>query len=262
MDLSTFEFIAGVGTVLVVIGVMSEGAEILIKISKRPSARGWIEKEGSRRLLFTLIWLTRRMHPIMLWIEGIGLGIVIAGLAIEWFGTNGANRIQSNENAELASSNTNLMLRIEELRSKNLALEKELQPRTITDEQRAIFKSLLSDPNLIKSNCTVFIKVDQNNIEGRVFTGQIKAILTECGFSVNIIAPIMLSSSEPQNVDFGLRFFTHFPVSDEATKLLDAFRKAIPDEVPIDGPSGKILVADTAGQGLYINVDFKPLPAN
>ena len=126
MDLSTFEFIAAAGTVLVLIGVVSEGAEILIKISKVSRARRWIEREGSRRWLFSFLWLTRKLHPIMLWIEGVGLGIVVVGLAIEWFGTSGAERIQSDKNAELVSANTNLTLRIEELRSSNLGLQIEL----------------------------------------------------------------------------------------------------------------------------------------
>ena len=95
MDLSTFELIAGIGTGVVVFGVGLEITEILIKIIEKRGARKWIKKEGSSRWLFTLIWVVRQIRPIKLWIEGIGLGIVIAGLAIEWFGTSGADRIQS-----------------------------------------------------------------------------------------------------------------------------------------------------------------------
>lgn len=101
MDLLTFELLAGIGTGIVVFGVTLEGLEILIKVIEKRAARKWIKKEASPRWLFALVWIVRFTRPIKLWVEGVGLGIVISGLAIEYLGTHGADREQSRQNAVL-----------------------------------------------------------------------------------------------------------------------------------------------------------------
>jgi hypothetical protein len=181
MDLSAFEFIAGVGTTLVVVGVSSEAVEVLEKLAKAKPFRIWLAREGSPRWLFAFLCVMRRMRPVALWIEGIGLGIVIAGLAIEWFGTNAANRIQSTTDLELKYKTALL-------ESNNIALEGKLAPRIITTAQITDFIFLTSKTTKIPIK--VCLSQTGDDPESETFAYQIRNLLNQAHFQTNADAEI------------------------------------------------------------------------
>ena len=265
MDLSTFELIAGFGTGVVVFGVTLEGAEILVKLSEKKGARAWIEREGSRRWLFSLLCTVRRIRPVMLWVEGIAIGIVVSGLAIEWFGTSGADRIQSQQNAALmleAGSATNMAaqaiskaaqfdlaranaeretarIRFENsrLQKEMLELKKQVQWRDITDEQEsnliAFLKPLARDHFMNRN--LVRISVAGDIAESRQYARRISDVLTQCGFNIELDGNINMLIGNTNGLEFTVHSNVNAPW--QAFAILKAFKDQDIPVIPTEDAS-------------------------
>ena len=128
--LNVFSALAVAGCIIVVIGVVLEGAELLVRFRGNMQCRRWVVKVFGKERRRTLIFCAKYVKPRLFWpFEIMAFAVLVLGLVVELFGSFAAERVQSKENAQLESTNTFLSLRIEELRKQNNELERETWPR-------------------------------------------------------------------------------------------------------------------------------------
>jgi hypothetical protein len=130
--LSFFSTLAIIGCVIVIIGVVLESAELIVKFSSEMKWRKWVAEVFGNNRRRTLVFCARYIKPRLFPFEFLGFSVLVIGLGIELLGSFSAERLQSKENS-VQSFQTEL------LRSNNIALQLKLQPRTITAEQIANF---------------------------------------------------------------------------------------------------------------------------
>lgn len=118
-----FSYLAYVGCLLVVIGVVLEEAELLTKFRHELKCRKWVVEVLGKDRRTKLILFGNYVKPKLYWpFEVLGFGVLVIGLGVELLGSFSAERLQSDKNGQLESTNTLLSLQIEQLRSNNLAL--------------------------------------------------------------------------------------------------------------------------------------------
>lgn len=122
-----FSDLAIFGCIVVVFGVVLEGAEHLVKFKSQLKCRRWVANVVDRRARTRLVLVAKYLKPNLHKFEAIGFLILVGGLAMEILGEFSAGWMQSRENAQLENTNYWLTLQIEELRSNNIALETELR---------------------------------------------------------------------------------------------------------------------------------------
>jgi len=176
--LSFWSGLAVIGCIVVVIGVVLEGAEYFVKWGKKKRFRKWVGavfNDDRRRLVVS--WV-KYIKPRILPIETVGFTMLVFGLAVELLGGFAAGRMQSKENSELETTNTQLSLQIEELHSNNLALQAKLQPRIITDRQITNFIFLTE----YLPKFPVRVEVAMPSEETASFAWQVRRMLNKATF--------------------------------------------------------------------------------
>lgn len=140
--------------------------------------------------------------------------LLIVGLVVEF--------------GEAAKSDTQvveLQKKTEELRKENLQLQSRIQPREITDDQKAVIARLLKD----NEKCPVLISTDVADPEERLFARQIRDELKSCGFVVEFKEGLRLpaDASGGGAVESGLFFVTSNKNPPDCFKrVVEAFKVA------------------------------------
>jgi hypothetical protein len=182
LDSSSLKFweVVGLwGFIFVWVGVAGEGVEIFIKLFQR---KLYERKKFCLDVIGAVFWI-----------------VLVIGLAVEFLGNVKAMRIadsinsrldaeagQARQNAgaaielaaQIGTTNAQLSLRVEELRSANLALELKLQPRRITAQQRDKFIELLKEA----PKCPVKVFVGREDDETANYAKQVREILDSAGY--------------------------------------------------------------------------------
>jgi hypothetical protein len=179
-SLDGWAWLALIGAFMVIPGVMLEGAEYIVKWSKNKTFRRCFRWSIGTPTLLEFLCIAKTVEKLLLPVESLGFLVLVFGLAVEIIGSFFSNRLQTRENFELSQSNINLTLRIEELRSNNLVLEKELQPRTITIDQITNFIFLTAKMPKFKVRVAAGVSSD----EVSSFAWQIREMLNKAGFGV------------------------------------------------------------------------------
>lgn len=96
-SLSFWEIVAKIGFVVVIVGVVIEGAEILVKLTRSGGFKKWIPYSIQPKL----VKISKFIDEKMLWFESIGFSILVIGLSVEFLGDFVAMRIADYENARL-----------------------------------------------------------------------------------------------------------------------------------------------------------------
>jgi hypothetical protein len=150
--LNFFSILAVIGAIIVVAGVILEGAELLVKFSSEMKWRIWVVNIFGRNRRRTLVLCAKKIKPNLCPFEVIALAVLVFGLGIELLGSFTAERMQSKDNSELAATNILLSAQIsqlnnqtalliasnlqagitfEELKSNNIMLGAQMAPREI-----------------------------------------------------------------------------------------------------------------------------------
>ena len=138
-------------------------------------------------------------------------------------------------------------LQVQELRNQNIALETELQWRTITEAQRKIILDSL-DANLqFKPKCKVQIVVQQGDAEAVSFMQEISDVLSKAGFEVEMQAPLtFFDAKQPVPTGWQIGVKSNFPAPDGANEIVEAFLKAGLKPISIgvnpSAPDGGVLI--------------------
>src|SRR6266446_1909351 len=177
-SLSFWESVSEFGFVMVIVGVVGEGAELVVKWRKRRREESILEKES----------------PWMLPIETAFFALLVLGLAVEFIGSHKAMRIAREESNRLAviaananklAEETHLMsVRLEAtnlvLRSNVAALEASVHWRSIPEEKRREFTAMLAES--VKG--VVLVSAYENGtIEAEFFAKDIREMLESAGFN-------------------------------------------------------------------------------
>lgn len=211
MWLRIWEWIATIGFLLVLVGVVIEGVEHFKKFSKKEHAR--------------------KLH-----IEKIGWLILVVGLAMEFLGDHAAKRISDREYARLSAEAAESKERSKKLESGNLSLRAEVAKleaavewRKITPTQERMLVNQLkpfSEGPLPLRRQSITVWADVADIEARWYSQQISDVLVKCGFDSK--PDSMLSLPDPKApIPFGLGIFVNGPPAPKyAEALLTAFATA------------------------------------
>lgn len=118
---------------VVVVGIVLEGAELIVKWGRKKKFRNWVGEifgEEKRRRIVSCVKYSK---PKILPFESIGFAMIVAGLTVEWISGTTAEIMQSKENGELESTNVQLSLNVEELRKENNDFAIAQSPRQIDE---------------------------------------------------------------------------------------------------------------------------------
>jgi hypothetical protein len=182
--LNFFSELAVVGCIVVIVGVVLEGAELIVKSAKKRTVRKWVGEVFGKHRRRAVVSCAKYIKPRILPFEAWGFVLLVFGLGIETLGSLTADRMQSKENSELelmvaqtGTTNAQLSLRVEGLRKLNDELEAK-QTRAITLQQRDRFIDLLkNDPK-----CPVRIFIESDDIETKIYANQIREMLDGAGY--------------------------------------------------------------------------------
>lgn len=173
LDLSSLKIWESVGEwgfVFVWVGVAGEGVEIFIKLF-RPNL--YDRKKFCLDVIGAIFWM-----------------ILVAGLAVEFWGNHKAMRIADAENARLhvfaANTESNsiaLSLTVEELRKQNDKLKAAMPRRTISEIQREVFIEVLSNTKNVSPKIPIKIIVGNTNQEADDFAQAFRSLLNEAGYT-------------------------------------------------------------------------------
>jgi hypothetical protein len=183
-----------------------------------------------------------------------GWRILMIGIIVEVIAALGISVISGleiaslNDKAELAgkdaaasySNSVAFSMQVEELRSNNIVLETEIQPRRISDKQRTIILSELKG-RVLSSSGRVKVTAEAYDSESRIYALQLAQVLAAAGFKVNLDSNSINSVRE---IDFGIKFLIHPDVEPEARAIGRAFRLAgiMPDEASTDLQPGDFVL--------------------
>jgi hypothetical protein len=173
---------ADVGCVLVIIGIVGEGAELIVKWGEKECFRKWFEYRLNPNILSSFV---KFVGPIILPVETIFAFMVILGLSIEFLGTHKANGILYRNNNELLA--------------KNNALEGVLRPRILQFDSSAFCNSLKGKPKV-----SVEILYPKDDVEAYDFADKIMLDLISLGWRVSFPRPIIQDDlPDPLSRKFG-----------------------------------------------------------
>jgi hypothetical protein len=125
----------------------------------------------------------------------------------------------------IATTNAELTLRIEELKRDNLILEAQIQPRRIKPLQSISIQKDLADA----SKCKIELDVSAVDAEAKMFALQIKNVLSRCGYTAFISAGVevpMDMKEVPTGICFAVTNIDITLMAPEEMAVLQAFRKA------------------------------------
>lgn len=132
--LSAWGALADLGCFLVIVGIVGESAELLVKWGKKKRFRDGFSLRFDEKNRRKLVLLIKVIKPKILPVETVFVGMVVTGLAIEFLGTHKANGILYKNNSDLVATNTIISLQVAVLnkeaadeRSKAVALEQQIQ---------------------------------------------------------------------------------------------------------------------------------------
>ena len=173
-----FSLLGYFGAVMVIIGVVLEAAELIVKWGGKKKFRKWVGDVFLKSRRRKVVWCVKHIKPRILPYETLGFVLLFFGLAIELIGSGTAERIQSRENASLEATNMLISLRVEELRESNDELESKMHWRKITPEQIKDFIFLTEK----LPKFPVKIMVQYGNNEAFQFASQIRLMLDAAGY--------------------------------------------------------------------------------
>lgn len=162
--LFVWETIATIGIIVVILGIIGEGSELVSKWALKLKYKKRQDEldDGSRWFLAVLLKFIR---PRILEVETFAFAMVIVGLMAEFWGGHKAQGILDENNsqlnlqsAQLNSTNKQLSLRIEELRKANDDLEYKNSQRLYVDQESAAER-------LKKFSGTPVVVISQNDRE-------------------------------------------------------------------------------------------------
>jgi hypothetical protein len=162
------------GAALVIIGVLLEAAELIVKLGSNVKYGKWVSRVFGKKYRLKIALLAKFLHPRILPFEAIGFGLLFIGLAIELIGSFVAERLQSKENLVLQN-------RVEVLRKANDELEAAARDRTISEVQSNLFMVLTKD--LPKTD--IKVTVGLCDYETQRYAQQIRTMLTAAGYGKN-----------------------------------------------------------------------------
>jgi hypothetical protein len=155
------------GALLVILGVILEGAELIVKNGRKQKIRKWLgDIFGNSRRRF-VVWLVRFLHPRILRFESIGFGVLVIGLAIELFGSFVADALHEQQ--------------VEVLRKANDELEAAARDRTISEVQSNLFMVLTKD----FPKTDIKVTVGLCDYETQRYAQQIRTMLSAAGYGKN-----------------------------------------------------------------------------
>src|SRR5258706_15338098 len=96
-----WEVLAAFGFLLVIIGVVLERAELIVKWGEREGFRKWIGKRIGASNERGLASIVREVIPHVLWVETLGFAILVSGLAVGFTMQSVTMALQGKENARL-----------------------------------------------------------------------------------------------------------------------------------------------------------------
>jgi len=170
--LKFWEFVSEFGFIMVIVGVVGEGTELVVK---------WIERRKGKATAPTKV---RWLLPV----ETLSFAILVVGLGMEFLGSHNAMRIADAQNVRLnglasaaneraANTESNNLV----LRSNVVALELKIQPRTITGIQQEKFIKLLT--NVPK--CPIRIHCGNVDNETKIYASQLRGMLDAAGYNAS-----------------------------------------------------------------------------
>jgi hypothetical protein len=181
-----FSLLGYFGAVMVIIGVVLEAAELIVKWGGKRKFRKWIGDAFLKSRRRKVVWCVKYIKPRILPYETLGFVLLFIGLAIELIGSGTAERIQSKENASLEATNMLISLRIEELRKANDELETKSRWREITQKQKENF--IKSTKNVRKFG--IRVRYGTHDAEVQSFGVMIMEMLNSAGFNETNVAPL------------------------------------------------------------------------
>jgi hypothetical protein len=169
--LGVFSGLSVVGCIVVFIGAVLEGSELIVKSSERKRFLAWIRKVfgNTRRRGYEAC--AKFIKPRILPIESLGFAVLITGLGLEFLGSCASDRLQSKRNSELNNQT-------EVLHNENLVLQAKLQPRTIKMEQMKDFILLTEDVAKIP----VRVVIGEEGDDTETFAFQVRDMLDHAKF--------------------------------------------------------------------------------
>jgi hypothetical protein len=212
-SLKLWEFVSEFGFVMVIVGVVGEGFELIVKWGDRRRGKATSKKD--------LEWL--------LPVETLFFVILTIGLAMEFLGSHNAMRISDAENGRLnllsngayersANAESNNLV----LRSNVLVLQAQLQRRRITDEKKHIMIDML----IHAPKGRVTLTAVQSDVEAVYFLEDIEDVLKKSGFDVeqNLLASFWTSGTYPTGLALHIKNAQAPPPHADA--ILRAFKAA------------------------------------
>ena len=197
-----FSWLALFGAGVVIIGIVLESAEVLVKFKHELKCRKWVVLVFGKKWRRELVLGGKFVKSNLFWpFEVLGFAILIAGLVMEMIGSFSAERLQSRENAILESTNVLLSAQVAELVHSNLLLaanEREtidfaarirmklIAPRSMYFDSKKFIADLSGKPK-----GTVSIFVTSGNKLDSVLAVKIRAAITNAGWV--LMPPISLS---------------------------------------------------------------------
>ena len=255
--LASWETLATLGFWMVIVGVAGEGMEAIPKMAKWCLKKELVPNKV-KRLFANLSGRFDIARDWLIPLEFISWLICVLGLAFELWGDFNANSIKDDENRGLNKLATDALdraknsqgqlmeasksiigLQIEAahaneraatvesnnlvLRSNVVALESEMQWRTITPKQETDLIMLLKPAQNAGTKHHVIVDFEQTDFEARWYAKRIVDVLKECGFDAN--SPSQIGFNDPNApIPVGLGFFTTGHVPPFALDILIAFR--------------------------------------
>ena len=232
--LKVWEWVSTISVVVVIVGIIGEGAELLLKFANKKKykrlQRGW-----GIQFRWHLAGLMKFVRPRLLEVETFAFALVVLGLVGEFWGSQKEKQILDRNNAQLnlaakqlGKSNAQLVADNLVLRSNVVELEAKLQWRTINPTQEVNLVEHLS--SLVKQHIgesnVVVLEVEQSDFEAVRYARSITTTLRKCGFVVFLNSGMSMAQdpSVPIPDGIGIGVTDHRNLPWYANPVLIAFR--------------------------------------
>jgi hypothetical protein len=203
--LNFFAAMGWFGAGLVIIGVVLESAELIVKLGRKSAYRKWVGDVFGKDRRKMVVASIKYIHPRILPFEAVGFALLFIGLAIELVGSSTAEIVQSKENAELQATNVLISLRVEQLRASNDALEAKQNPRTIDFSKKFRFIDLVKD----LKKFPLKIVIGQADNETANFAAGVQDLFQSAGFITNTIIHVPDAIIQPSAQFLGYGHVVH-----------------------------------------------------